>query len=225
MSTSTEEDPNSLTSVKVIVSATFLGLVVVLGLVMAFVFTRDDGPVPHAEIPACERPESGDTGYSGTLSVEKWTYIGAGHLPVTPYGPAVADPVPACFEHSPAGAVTAAVYVATLGSTGKTTLVLEELAVDSENTEDFLDQVADGETVPEDPLAPVALRLNDYTGDTAEVSVILDNGLPGYASVPVDLVWEDGDWLWDTPSESLDVTTISSLTGYNKITQEAPTNG
>lgn len=224
-STETQENPNSLTRPRVIIGATVLGLVALLGLIMSFYFSFEDRRgLPHADTPACERPESSDARYSGTLPVESWQYLNSAYVPVTHFGPSlVEENIPTCYEHSPAGAVTAAVYIATLGSTGQTMTVLDHMSVDSPNATAFREEIGSDEAVPGNIPNPVGLRLNNYTGATAETSVVLS--VTGtLLVVDIDLVWEDGDWKWNPPSESLDVTTTSTLTGYNKI-QEAPTNG
>lgn len=225
-STETEKDPNDLTRPRVVIGLTFFGLVVLAGLILSTIFILEDRrDLPGADTIACERPASTDTGYSGTLPVDNWQRINAAYVPVTHFGPArISEATPTCYEHSPAGAVTAAVYIATLGSTGQTMTVLDHMSLDNANTDRFKDMVGSDEAVPANPPHPVALRLNDYQGDAARASVVLElNGR--YSVVDIDLVWDDGDWKWNPPSESLSVTTADTLAGYNKIAQEEPTNG
>lgn len=221
----TQENPNSLTRGRVIIGATLLGLTVLMAIIMSIDFHLEERRgIPHADMPACERPESSDTDYSGTLPVDAWDRIGFAYVPKTSFGPSHEDDgAPTCYEHSPAGAVTAGVYIATLGSTGQTNTVLTHMSVDSPNTDRFREMVGSDEVVPSAVPEPKGLRLNNYTGDTANVSAVLLTHV-GYRVVDIDLVWDDGDWKWNPPSKSLSVTTVNTLTGYNKI-EEAPTNG
>lgn len=209
-----ETTRNPFTRWPFVLGALFLGLVVVAGTVLAFLTIPDDATT--ADGPACERPASTDTTVSGALPVDGWVLRGAAATPDTPFGPdRVRDGAPVCYEHSPAGAAVAAVHVVTLGSNGSTTTALEGLGVEGDATDAALAQTPDPEPVPEEPVPPVAFRVSDYTGDAATVVVVMDTA-GGTRAVTVDLLW-DGDWKWDVPTESLDVTAVYSLNGYNRI--------
>lgn len=223
MSTTETPKPNPFTRPRFIAAATVVGMVALAALIMSLIVHFDqDGEGRDLSIPACERPASSDTDYSGALTVDRWQTVGAAALPATPFGPSEIEDTPGCFEHSPAGAVTAAVYVATLGSSGDIRMVLEDMSVDSPNTEAFLAEVSGAEQAT--PIRPAGLRLADYSGDAATVSVVFDHQ-GRHPVVTIDLLWEDGDWKWNTPSQSLSVTETNTLTGYNRIPQEDPTNG
>lgn len=224
--TTTEQDRtprNPWTRWQFVTSLSFLGVVVLAGLIFSAVALIRDDPGPTGTGSACQRPASTDTALSGALAVDSWDTRGVAKVPLTPFGPSTTDPAPTCFEHSPSGAAVAAVYIGTLGSTGQTTTVLEHLATDSPATEAMASQVGSAEAVPTTVPTAVAVRLNDYRGDTASVSVVFD--VAGfYTAGTINLVWEGGDWKWDTPTESLESTQVTSLTGYNRLPQEG-TNG
>lgn len=216
----TDEAPgNPFNTSKVKRSVLVLGVVLVGALVFIIYNAFQATQLPDANTPACERPASTDTSLTGAVPVDEWHELGASQLPVTVFGPSTLEgPVPSCFEQSPAGAAITAAQVLTLASNGNTTLVLEEMAVDSQNTDRFL-AMTTTETVPTDPVEPVAVRVNDYTGDEATVTVV-GTTEAGYRAMDFRLVWQDGDWKWQTPSESLSADVVPSIVGYNRLAEQ-----
>lgn len=212
-----------LTKPSVILSALFLGLVAAGGTWVGFATSPEDREGGFG--PVCERPASTDTGFSGALPVESWVLHGAARLPDTPFGAdRTMDGVPTCYEQSPGGAAVAAINISTLGSNGATEEALKHLAVDSEAADAALAGTPEHEPVPETPIVADGFRIADYTGDTASVIVVMDTP-GGYRALTIDLLWED-DWKWDVPTESLDVTPVYSLNGYNTLsTPQEETNG
>lgn len=167
-------------------------------------------------VAACERPTSKDYRLSGVLPVQDWAPIGASLLPVTDFGPSrEEDGAPVCYEQSPQGAAMAAVHIVTLGANGETSTVLEHMAADTDATRTMAEMV-DTETVPSTPARAVAVRLEDYTVEEASVTVVASTA-HGDLAQTVDLVWEDGDWKWDTPTESVPVSPVTNLSGYNTL--------
>lgn len=222
--TDTDTERNPFTRKRFILGVALLAVVALAGGILSAILWFDSQRAPlDTTTAACERPASQDTRLAGALAVDGWDLIGASNLPMTPFGPATTrDGSPSCFEHSPAGAATAAAHMATLGSNGQLRTVLEDMSVDSRATDAFLTQLPATEPAPTFAVQPVAVRLADYDGDTATVTVVTTTEA-GYRAGDFQLVWEDGDWLWDTPTEGINVTVPSSLSGYNRIPQPEET--
>lgn len=203
----------------VIYSALLVAVAAVGAVVVALMWWDARSWERDTSVAACERPASKDYELTGPVPVKSWQSIGASALPVTDFGPSRQDGgAPTCYERSPQGAAMAAVYVATLASNGSTELVLEHLAADTPATQAAL-AATDVERVPETPARPVAVAVRDYSVEDAEVTVVSDTGRGTYAQ-DFRLVWVDGDWRWDTPTESIPATLVEHLTGYNGLEAE-----
>lgn len=214
-----DTERNPFTRKRFILGVLLLALVALAGAILSAVLWLDSQRAATSTGPACERPPSEDTRLAGAVTVDEWTLNGSAPLPITPFGPSRTEGgAPACFERSPAGAAVAAAHIITLGSNGQTALVLEEMAKDSPATEQFLAQLPSSERAPSFSVQPVAVRVADYDEDRAVITVV-STTQAGPRAVDLSVVWEDGDWVWDTPTESLNVTVPASLSGYNQIEQ------
>lgn len=98
-----------------------------------------------------------------------------------------------CFSNSPEGALYAAANIFGLVSSGNQRAVLEDLAADSAAREQELEGLEDGAT-DEIPAQIKGFQLQNYTESSATVDlgIELDTGAVG--SVPIPLIWENGDW-------------------------------
>lgn len=187
------------------------------GLMAGYFVWQDTKNSPDTTVAACSRPASEDTDVSGAIPVDGSGADTAPHIPSTPYGPArIEDNVPVCFEHSPAGAAVAAATIAALTSNGQTTPALEELSLDTPARDAALELTPEIETVPEVPVRPTHVRVDDYTGDAATVTVVVDaEGTKVAGSFSV--AWEGGDWRWDVPTKPVRGSAVPTLTGFNRL--------
>lgn len=144
----------------------------------------------------CGLPGNDETAL-GTAPDSQWELIGRTAVPTAPetVGPGRVDDegVRSCFANSPTGALFAAANIFGLVSSGNQRAVLEELAADSPAREQELEQL-EGATPTEIPAQIKGFQLQNYTESaaTVELGIELESGAVG--SVPIPLVWEDGDW-------------------------------
>ena len=223
-----EKSPNPFLTKTFIISAAFVALVLLCGVITAIVASSRDQPnggVTSTLLDPCDRPQSTATDLSGAITVDSWDLVGLTAAPTTPFGPSRDQGgARVCFEHSPAGAAVAASHIAALGSNGQGTLVLEELSADTDARDAALDTMPSEESIPDALSTPVAAQINDYTGDDATVTVALD--VDGRTiTATYQLVW-DGDWKWDVPTNAPTAAETSTLTGFNRFeTKGADSNG
>lgn len=215
--TQEQETRNPWTRWQFVLGATFLTVVFAVGgIVAALMWWESRTWERDTTVAACERPTSKDYQLTGAIPVHDWRTLGASPLPVTDFGPSREEGgAPVCYERSPQGAAMAAVHVATLASNGSTELVLEHMALDTQTTRDHL-AATDQEAVPADPTRALAVRMADYSSEEATVAVVLETQ-SGPHVMDFTVVWEDGDWRWDTPTESLTADYLPSLSGYNTL--------
>lgn len=144
----------------------------------------------------CGLPASDDTAL-GTAPESDWELIGRTAVPTAPEaaGPGAvnSEGVRSCFSNSPEGALYAAANIFGLVSSGNQRAVLEDLAADSAAREQELEGLEDGAT-DEIPAQIKGFQLQNYTESSATVDlgIELDTGAVG--SVPIPLIWENGDW-------------------------------
>lgn len=144
----------------------------------------------------CGLPSSEQTAL-GSAPESDWDLVGRTAVPSAPetVGPGVVndDGIRSCFAHSPSGALFAAANIFGLVSSGEQETVLEQLSADSAARDKELQQLEED--------SPSALRaqikgfqVQNYTESTAtiDLGIELENGAVG--SVPIPLVWEEGDW-------------------------------
>lgn len=144
----------------------------------------------------CGLPGSMDTAL-GAAPQSDWELIGKTAVPTAPKtaGPGVvnSDGVRSCFANSPVGALYAAANIFGLVTAGNQQAVLEELAGDSAARDQQLADLKDSTAEPVSAQIG-GFKIQNYTGSSATVDlgIELDSGAVG--SVPVPLIWENGDW-------------------------------
>ena len=199
-----------------ILSASLLLVLVAAVIVIAFLPNRTDTPGTGAAGPTdkatssasatptgdglgdsiCGLPESGDTAL-GAAPQSDWELIGKTAVPTSPEtaGPGVvnSDGVRSCFANSPVGALYAAANIFGLVTNGNQQAVLEELSGDSDARDQ---QLADLKNSTEEPVSAQigGFKIQNYTGSSATVDLGVELGNGAVGSVPVPLVWENGDW-------------------------------
>jgi hypothetical protein len=144
----------------------------------------------------CGLPDSDETAL-GAAPDSEWELIGRTAVPTAPetMGPGMVsdEGVRSCFANSPVGALFAAANIFGLVSSGNQRAVLEDLSADSPAREQELEQLEDN-TPTETPAQIKGFQLQNYTESaaTVDLGIELESGAVG--SVPIPLVWENGDW-------------------------------
>ncbi len=136
--------------------------------------------------------------------VDSWDYVARVAYPVSKeYGPGAEAPegYPYCFQRSPEGALFAASYIAAAGTGAGSTSAWAEYVTSkkSPNRAKALERLNDDEQTDTGTLrvSLVGFRLMSYDGTSATIDLaisLMDEGRTAYASLIIDLVWEDGDW-------------------------------
>jgi hypothetical protein len=210
---------NPFTTWYFLLGVAILAPLVVAGLALSIHLKLQENEAGQVDttVAACERPESHDTSIAGAIPVQTGTNVGVSQIPSTVYGPDRTEGgAPVCFEHSPAGAATAAATMATLGDNRQTNLLLEQYGIDGPALDAALAMTPETESLPEHISRAVGFRITDYTGATADVTVVLEKA-GNFIPAQYSLVWEDGDWRWDVPTAPLTGERLTSLTGYNRL--------
>lgn len=144
----------------------------------------------------CGLPQSPDVAL-GAAPQSDWVLIGRTAVPAAPEtaGPGTvnSEGVRSCFANSPEGALYAAANIFGLVSAGNQKAVLEDLSADSSARDQ---ELADLKVGTSEPISAQieGFQIQNYTADSATVDlgIELDSGAVG--SVPIPLVWENGDW-------------------------------
>lgn len=204
---------NPFTRPRFIISAALVIALVAAVMVIAFLPGNDDpGTTAPSNAPstaATSRSAEEDTEDSvcglpgtdesalGAAPESDWELVGRTAVPSAPesVGPgAVSDTgVRYCFANSPSGALFAAANIFGLVSSGEQRSVLTELAANTPARDQELQQLE--EDPPSAPGAQIkGFQIQNYTESAAtiDLGIELPNGAVG--SVPVPLVWEEGDW-------------------------------
>jgi hypothetical protein len=144
----------------------------------------------------CGLPESEETAL-GSAPETEWELTGRIAVPTasTTIGPGLVNDagVRSCFAHSPSGALFAAANIFGLVSSGNQQAVLQELAADSPARNQELEQLETGASSATQAQIK-GFQLQNYTqlAATVDLGIELSSGAVG--SVPIPLIWEDGDW-------------------------------
>lgn len=179
--------------------------------------------------------ESGASYLDQAPQADRWDYQGSTAYPVSAqYGPGATDPAGFryCFQHSPAGAVFAAVsavaqpdgldeqaaaswmrYFAAPGS------ARDELLAMAERSGTGTSQSRDVGGSTGARVRVAGFRLLAYDGSSARVDVAVGGSADGRTmlmSMVYELVWLDGDWrlVMRDAKAPMDVATIPDLVGY-----------
>lgn len=144
----------------------------------------------------CGLPPSNEVAL-GTGPQSAWELIGKTAVPTAPEtagpGTVTDEGIRSCFANSPEGALYAAANIFGLVSSGNQRAVLEELSADSAARDQELAKLKDG-SADKVSAQIQGFQLQNYsdTSATVDLGIELDNGAVG--SVPIPLVWQDGDW-------------------------------
>lgn len=198
-------------------SAALIGLVL-LGLLIVLLFPNDEdgagGATSSSSAGTGEEATEGweDTGCNGTEgsseiptsppSDVEWVPLGAMSVPQSgEYGPLQVDdpPLRQCYQHSPTGALFAAINIPAAGSSTGSGADLEAVArqqmTPGPTQEQFLAAAASGDAeTSADTVA--AFQISACTPDRCNVSVVANSG-GQLVQGTYSLVWVDGDWKLD----------------------------
>lgn len=204
-----------------VVAGMFLVVVLVVGLLLAVVPSRDPEPVEgdatpppsttssaSTQAPAaaeCALPAGDQTVPVTPPADTQWELVGRVVAPTAPevYGPAVTDPARSCFARNPTGALYAAVNaLATTTLPDAPRLLAEELGAEGPGREAALEQLpADGSPVPADDTAAqvqlAGFQFLSYTEDETVIDLAVlgvSDGQTVTAHTAFTLRWERGDW-------------------------------
>lgn len=183
-------------------------------------------------VPSPEPPQDGGQSHCGLASADDisleelpedtdWgTNLGASAVPSSPtHGPGVVhdNGLRECFAYSPQGAALAAInYLALVNDPVTAPAAMEALLLEGPGKEQLLTVASEQEGSPVSVrMEFVGVRLIAYGADRARIDVAAsmdEIGDQEYASVPVDLVWEDGDWRVQTREDGQMMIPPSSIT-------------
>ena len=147
-----------------------------------------------------------------------WELVGVVAAPSSPdVGPGVIDDgFRSCFAHTAQGALFAAVNFIALGTDASTGPRLIELVAPGAGRDALEEQGSSGG--PSSLRAQVAgFAISNYTADGVTVDLALNYSTGDLVSVPLKLVWAEGDWKVEMTDEGklpLAPGEIASLGGY-----------
>ncbi|RGE19089.1 hypothetical protein [Leucobacter sp. wl10] len=178
-------------------------------------------PVSAADASVCGL-EAFETESSLTQAPDvEWELVGTIAAPTDPaVGPGtVDDGFRSCFAHTAEGALYAAVNFLATGTDAMLSQRLLELVAEGpgkDALEQLLSQSPDG--VTSSYRAQVAgYKIGQYDGTNATIDLVLNYSDGRLVSVPLRLVWEDGDWkavFDDTGQMPLAPAELQNLGGY-----------
>jgi hypothetical protein len=222
-----------------VIAAIVVGVILLLGAVAVVTALLNPGqdsanPTPTATsstAPAAEDPDPsvcGLEGFEEASSVSappsnEWELVGTVAAPISPRsGPGeVADNgFRYCYAHTAEGALFAAVNYSAVGTDATLAAQLPELVAEGPGRDALRAQIeaAGGASSTGAQRAQVTgFKIAAYDGDTATVDLALDYSAVGLVSVPLRLVWQEGDWkmvLTDAGELPLSPSPIENLGGY-----------
>ena len=232
--TETNKSQNPLASPKFVLSAVIVALLVVLGLILAFlpkstgsaeVVSPTNSITPTiastsaaVDTSICGLPDGDQSKPVTSPTNTKWELVSKVAVPTSPddFGPGKtsADGLHSCFAHSPNGALYAGFNMIVLGSSGRNDLLAQNLVVEGPERELMLTQPT-GSATQRAPFQLAGFKFVDYSGDRAviEYAVTTANGSTG--SFPMAIQWQDGDWKWVPPATGQpESKQLSDLNGF-----------
>lgn len=234
---SNAEPRNRFTRRGFIIAAVGVGVIVIAAIiVLVAMLTRSPEPDPSPTPPASVTPSAtpsadpadasvcGLRGYEEESSLTgapdtEWELVGTVAAPTDPdsAGPGVIDDdgFRSCYAHTAEGALFAAINFVALGTDGTLRERLQELVAPGPGRDAIASQPS-GES--SSSRAQVAgFKIAAYNGQDATVDLALNYSTGTLVSLPMRLMWVDGDWkliLTDSGQLPLAPAEISNLGGY-----------
>ena len=224
MSTEDNKARNPFTTWYFIASAVAVGLIVVLGVVLAILNSRDDGSSATPAPPVTTQTDAatgssapqtsqaaestsvcglaGDD-QSATLATApeaSWQYQGTTAYPTSStFGPGRTDAsgVRSCFQRSVTGALFAAANAVAQGTETSTAATWLDSFMTKDSPRDSLNGAAGGDFESGVRANVTGFKVLDYTGTTASIDMAVTGSSTGQSvdlSMVYNLRWEDGDW-------------------------------
>jgi len=179
------------------------------------------GPVASGDDKSVCGLQGFETASSLTTAPDtKWQLVGTVATPTDPKGagPGLVDSdgFRSCFSHTAAGALYAAVNFIALGTDGTLRPRLTELVADGPGKQAITS--SESTSGSDSARAQVAgFKVDSYDSGSATVDLALNYNTGDLVSVPIKLVWQDGDWklvLTDSGELPLKPAQLQSLGGY-----------
>lgn len=234
MSDDNTQPSNPFTSRGFIAAAIVIGVILLAGvIVLVTSLTAPHDPVTKpTSSPSGPVASSDDKSVCGLPGFEtnnsltaapthtKWELVGTVGTPTDPKGAGPgrtdSDGFRSCFAHTGAGALYAAVNFIALGTDGTLRPRLTELVADGPGKDAIAN--SDPNAGTDSARAQLAgFRIDSYDAGSATVDLALNYNTGDLVSVPIKLVWEDGDWklvLTDSGTLPLKPAQLQSLGGY-----------
>jgi len=185
----------------------FVILLVILGVVAVLIWGGND-PAPASKpgatstsAPSGESAPSGDQAALTSAPETTWDSFHGIALPVSATaGPSTQDgPLWSGYTHTATGALMAATYL--IGGTDgpEAATVMKTHSVDGPAARAYIAEVTASPKVAEPGTTPAigGFRFVSYTPKAAKVELLLLAAPNITMSIPVDVVWQDGDWKID----------------------------
>lgn len=211
-----EEGRPTRSTATLFVAAVVIGLVLVLGAVLTYVFTRDDttatGTAPTTSVVAAPTSvavatpaQGGSTGLTEAPAGTRWELYQGVVLPYSPTaGPKTVDGlgVASGYTHDAAGALFASLQIDTrrfLAPDDLSRNVVDTQIVAGEGRDAWIAyrttiNIAPN-SVPSTQLAQVAgFKVSNYTDTVATISVARKGTSGGLQAADFTVTWVDGDW-------------------------------
>lgn len=233
----TDGSPTPWAQPKFLIAAILVVALVILGVVLALSGRDEPGgtastptttssattsaPVNAGAESVCGLPGYADSGTLTSAPEAEWLFQGTTAYPASSeYGPAATSPegVRYCFQHTPTGALFAAVNAIVQGSDPAVSKEWLEYTLTDGPYRDQI--VGDGEASgsSETRMNVVGFRMLAYDGATARVDVavrVTSGNSTVFTSGVYEWVWTEGDWkLRADIAEPLSVVRIPDLSGY-----------
>jgi len=215
---------------RLIAGTVFVLLLLVGGVwVFATATSRPGGTVETAAPTGTSRESESVCGLSGfetssslsSAPSAEWTLVGTVAAPSTSAGPGTVDGAGfrSCFAQTAEGALLAAVNYVALSSDPRLQPDLWRLLEPGVVRDRVRDAYGDATGVPSSTRMQVAgFKVLQYDGASAVIDVAwqITGSQSGLVSMPIELVWLEGDWLVATTDAGLPYapTALQSLGGY-----------
>lgn len=214
-------------------AAVVVAAIVVLGIFVLIANLVSPHPAPTSPTTNGPGPSAGDEsvcgleGFETTSSLEeapdvRWELVGTVAAPTDPeVGPGVVDGdgFRSCYAHTAEGALYAAVNYVALSSDPRLQPLVWRLLEEGQVRDQAQADAEAGQATPSSSRLQVAgFKVLSYSPDKAVIDVAWQVTSPstGLMSVPLELVWQDGDWRIATTDTGLPYSPaqIENLGGY-----------
>ena len=225
-----DDAENVWTQPRFVTAAIVVGLIVVLGIVLAVTGGKGDSTAaspsapnpPASSAPAasrdCDLPAGSQSVPVDTPQGTRWELVGKMIAPTAPktYGPAVVkDGFRTCFAHSPMGALYATASFWATATAKAPPDIYERLAADSKARDKAI-AASQGQGPglgTSASLQIVGFSFGSYERSRADVRLALRAGNGRLVQIDSTMLWTGGDWRYQIPLDQRPA--VSALTDLN----------